>query len=129
MAGSLAAGGAASGDASKPWCPQSAAQSSAWPHLFLPCLASIYTRLPRRYEVQGEYTVPPNTRLPATAAELARQQQEGAVPKGRWRVQVGRVGRLCAVGGMGGGALACHDLFAECMLTGRPAQLGHTAAV
>ena len=56
-----------------------------------PCLPAC---LQCRYEVQGEYTVPPNTRLPASAADLvaAADQQggEGAVPAGRWRVQVGQ---------------------------------------
>lgn len=47
----------------------------------------------RRYEVQGEYTIPPNTPLPSSAADLALQApptKSAAVapPAGRWRLQV-----------------------------------------
>ena len=60
----------------------------------LPACLPACLQLQCRYEVQGEYTVPPNTRLPASAADLvaAADQQggEGAVPAGRWRVQVGQ---------------------------------------
>jgi hypothetical protein len=46
-----------------------------------------------RYEVQGEYTIPPNTPLPSSAADLALQapptKSAAAVPPaGRWRLQV-----------------------------------------
>ena len=50
-------------------------------------------RLACRYEVQGEYTIPPNTPLPSSAAELALQPPPAnsavvAAPAGRWRLQV-----------------------------------------
>ena len=39
--------------------------------------------------MQGEYVIPPNTPLPASAADLALQPQaQAAAPAGRWRVQV-----------------------------------------
>lgn len=52
------------------------------------------SRTPRcRYEVQGEYTIPPTTPLPSSAAELALHAPPSnpaavAAPMGRWRLQV-----------------------------------------
>ena len=64
------------------------------------CVSQVYAE--RRYEVQGEYVIPPDTRIPDSAASLAPKELMGSrsgaplkPPKsafeqatGRWRLQV-----------------------------------------
>ncbi len=45
-----------------------------------------------RYEVQGEYVLPPNAPRPASAAEMMAAGEGEEPPEGRWRVQVGAGG-------------------------------------
>jgi hypothetical protein len=58
-----------------------------------PCKPTMCTPLPcnpaTRYEVQGEYGLPPNLPLPKSAADLATAAGDSATAAtGRWRVQV-----------------------------------------